>query len=85
VDIHGDEFLGFLRSDRRNRVQKVDEFLGLISCCIVKIQSILHFLNVDCVFVCAVLENELFEVEESSLVGDLLADLDASSPCVCSV
>lgn len=52
---------------------------------IVKIQAILDFPDIDRIFVRRVLQNELFEVQERSLVWHLLAHLDDSSPCVRSV
>lgn len=42
----------------------------------------MDFLDVDCVTVSTVLEDKLLEVEESTLVLNLLADLDDGAPCV---
>ena len=83
--IHRDELLRFLRSDRCDRVEEVDEFLGLISRGIVKVQPILNLFNVDCVLVCPMFQDELFEVKESPLVGNLLSNLYASPPCIRSI
>lgn len=47
-----------------------------------KVQSILDLLDADGVFVGSVLDDELFEVQESPLVRDLLPDLDDCLPCV---
>jgi hypothetical protein len=82
MNIHGDEFLRLLHPYRRDRIQKVDELLCLISVCEEEVQTILDFLDVDSILVCAMLEDELFEVEESSLMRDLLSNLNASSPCI---
>ena len=85
MNIHRDELLRFFRSDRCDRVEKVDEFLRLISRGIVKVQPILDLLDVDCILMCRMFENELFEVKESPLVGNLLSNLYASPPCICSI
>jgi hypothetical protein len=85
VDIHRDELLRFLRSDRCDRVEEIDEFLRLIPRGIVKVQPILNLLDIDCVLVCPMFEDELFEVKESPLVGNLLSNLYASPPCIRSI
>ncbi len=52
------------------------------SLCVEKIETVLGFVDRDCVLVCVVLEDELFEVEESTLVLHLLTNLNHSTPCV---
>jgi len=45
-----------------------------------EIESVLDFFDVDGVLVCAVLENQLLEVQECSLMRNFLSDLDDRSP-----
>ena len=54
--------------------------LGVVALREVKVQTILCFLNVDGILVGTGLQNQLFQVQERPLVGDLLANLDRSSP-----
>ena len=64
VDIHGDEFLGFLGPDGCNRGKEVDEFFSVISLRVEEIQAVLHFFDVYGVFVGGVLEDKLFQIQE---------------------
>lgn len=47
-----------------------------------EIETILDFFNADSIFICAVFEDELFEVEERPFMVDFLADLNESFPGV---
>lgn len=50
-----------------------------------EIDPVRHFFDIDCFFVSALLEDELFEVEECALVRDFLPHLNNSAPCVVGV
>lgn len=76
------ELLRGLDCDGNNRVEEVDEFFGLIFLRKEEIDAVFGFLDVERIAVSAVLHDQLFEEEECSLVEDLLADLDASTPDV---
>ena len=80
VNVHGDELLGFLGAYWGDRGEEVDELVSVVTLCIEEVESVFGFADVDCVFVGGVLEDELFEVEEGSFVGNFLADLDDSAP-----
>lgn len=54
----------------------------MIPMCKEEIEAIFDFFDADSVFVCAVFEDELFEVEERPFVVDFLADLDERFPGV---
>ncbi|KAI6759461.1 hypothetical protein HG530_010141 [Fusarium avenaceum] len=71
--------------DGDHGVEKVDKLLGLVPLGEEKVDTILGLPDVEGVLVCAVLHDELLEEQESSLVEDLLADLNSSSPDVGSV
>ena len=66
MDIHGDEFLGFLGPDGCNRGKKVNEFFSMISLGVEQVQAVLHFFDVYSVFVSRVLEDKLFEIQKGS-------------------
>ncbi len=48
----------------------------------VKVDTVRHLLDTDCLCVSLVLENELFQQVECSLVVHLLAALNYCAPCV---
>jgi len=50
-----------------------------------EVYPVVHFFDVDCVLVRAVLEDELLEVQERALVRDFLPDLHAGAPGVVGV
>ena len=52
----------------------------MISLRIEKVQAIFDLFNIYCLFVGRVFEDELFEIEEGSLMWDFLPYLDYSSP-----
>lgn len=56
--------------------------LGMVALRKVEVQTILCFLDVNGILVGTGLQNQLFQVQERPLVGDLLANLDRSSPGV---
>jgi hypothetical protein len=82
VDVHRNQLLRLLAFHGHDTAEEIDEFLGVVSRREEEIDTVVNFLDVDCVTVSTVLENKLLEVEESTLVGDLLADLDDGAPCV---
>ena len=59
MDIHGDEFLGFLGPDRCNRGEKVNKFFSVIPLGVEEVQAILHFFDVYSVFMSGVLKDKL--------------------------
>lgn len=82
MDVHGDQFLGLFGSYRRNGVEEIDKFLGVVSLGVEEVQAILDFFDIYGVFVGGVFEDELFEIEKGSLVWHFLSYLDDSSPCI---
>lgn len=50
-----------------------------------EVKAVFSLTDVDGVAVRVVFEDQLFEVEESAFVGDLLADLHARAPGICGV
>ena len=50
-----------------------------------EIDAIVHFLDVDCIFVRRMLQDQLFQVQECPLMWHLLAHLNTCSPGVVSV
>ena len=50
-----------------------------------EVYAVRYFFDVDCLFVCALLKDELFEVEKGSLVWYFLPYLDNGSPGVVCV
>ena len=59
MDIVGDQFLRFLASYRRDRIQEINEFLGVVPLSIKEVETIFNFSNVDCVSVRVVFQDEL--------------------------
>lgn len=82
MNIHGDELLGLLGSDRSHTAEELDHSFGFITLSVVEIQTVLRFLDIDRILVCAVLQNELLEVKEGTLMGNLLSKLDGRAPGV---
>jgi hypothetical protein len=82
MDIHRDELLGLLGSNGSNTAEELDHSFGFITLSVIEIQTVLRLLDIDCILVCAVLQNELLEVQECTFVGDLLAKLDGCAPGV---
>lgn len=66
-------------------MQEICEFLGVVALAKVEIDAVVHFFNVDCVAVCRVLQDELFQIEKRPLVGHLLSYLYACSPGIVCV
>ena len=82
VDVHRDQLLRLLALHGHDTAEEIDKLLGVVSSREEEIDTIVNFLDVDCITVGTVLEDKLLEVEESTLVGDLLANLDDGAPCV---
>jgi len=82
VDVHRNQLLRLLALHRYDTAQEIHKLLCVVSRGEEEIDTVVNFLDVDCIAVSAVLEDKLLEVEESTLVGDLLADLDDGAPCV---
>jgi sulfur carrier protein ThiS len=82
VNVHRNQLLRLLALHRHDTAQEIDKLLGMVSRREEEIDTVMNFLDVDCVTVSTVLEDKLLEVEESTLVGDLLANLDDGAPCV---
>lgn len=85
MDIHGNQLLGLLRLAGNNRAEEIDHLLGVVPLGEEEIQTVLGFLDVHGILVGAVLQDQLLQVQESTLVGDLLANLNRGSPCVVGV
>lgn len=82
VDVHRNQLLRLLTLHWYDTAEEIDKLLGMISCREEEIDTVVNFLDVDCITVGTVLEDQLLEVEESTLVLDLLANLDDGAPCV---
>ena len=82
VDVHGNQLLRLLALHRYDTAEEVDKLLCMVSRREEEINTVVNFLDVDCVAMGTVLEDKLLEVEESTLVSDLLANLDDGAPCV---
>lgn len=67
---------------KKEKIALETYLLGMVALCKVEVQTILCFLNVNGILVSTGLQNQLFQVQERPLVGDLLANLDRSSPGV---
>ena len=65
---------------RNDTGKKVNHFQAVISMSIKKVESITKFLNIRGLFVCIVLQNDLFEPKKGSFVGDFLTNLTNSLP-----
>lgn len=79
MNIHRDKLLGLLALTGDHRRQEVDHLLGMVSLREVEIQTILGLLDVDGIFVRAVLQDQLLQVEERPLVRYFLPNLNDSS------
>jgi len=62
VNVHGDELLGFLASDRGDGAEKVDELFGMVPLRIKEIEAILRFFDIDGVFMGRMFQDQLFEI-----------------------
>lgn len=82
MNIHGNELLRLLGSDRSHTLQEFNHPLGLISLSVIEVQTILRLFDINRIFVCSILQDELLEVQESTLMGHLLAKLDGRTPGV---
>lgn len=80
--VHGDQLFRLLVLDGSDGAEEIDKLLSRVASGEEKVDAFVDLLDVDGVSVCLMLENELLEVEESSLVGDLLAHLDDGAPGV---
>jgi hypothetical protein len=66
-------------------LQELNHLIGVVSLSKVEVKTILGFLNVNGILVSTVLEDDLLEVEEGSLVRDLLTNLNSSAPGVVGI
>ena len=82
MDVGGYELLGFLGARGEDGGEEGEELVGVVALGEVEVETGVGFADVDGVFVGGVFEDELFEVEEGSFVGDFLADLDDGAPGV---
>lgn len=57
----------------------------MVALCIEEVKAVFGLADVDGIAVGIMFEDQLFEVEESAFVGDLLADLHARTPGVCGI
>lgn len=82
MDILRDELGGFVGLDGRNGGEEIDHLDGGVAMREKEVEAVFDFADVDTFSMRIVLEDELLEIEESTLVGDLLANLDAGTPGV---
>jgi len=75
-----DKLLGGLVSTHQCVLDKVNESVGVTLVLEEEINTIVHLLNVDAFLGSTAFQDELFQEHESSLVIDLLSDLDSGSP-----
>lgn len=68
--------------DGGNGTEEIDHLQSMLLRRVEEIESVLDLLDTDGILVGIVLENELLKVQESTLVVDLLSDLDECSPGV---
>ena len=83
MDVLRDELLGFFHADGGYGGEEVDEFFGVVPGGVEEVEAVGRFADVDRVAVGGMFEDELFEVEKGSFVGDLLADLNDGAPGIC--
>mmetsp|Transcript_12425 Transcript_12425/g.31512 ORF Transcript_12425/g.31512 Transcript_12425/m.31512 type:complete len:207 (-) Transcript_12425:253-873(-) len=80
VVILGDQLLGSFVSYRKHLGQKVNKFHAMASVVEIKVQAVCFFLNSDDFLVGIVLQDQLFQVEERTLVIHLLSGLANCNP-----
>lgn len=85
MDIHADELLALLDIDRHDSLQEVDKAFCMISLRKIEVNAVVHFLDVDRILVCAVLQNSLLEIQKGPFVRHLLSDLNARPPGIVRV
>lgn len=78
--VFADKLWGCLDVDRDDALQEIKKLDGLVLVCEKEVDAVFGLFDVDSVAMCAVLEDELFEEKERSLVQDLLPDLYGGSP-----
>lgn len=82
LDVLRDELFRRFRFDGSDSAEEFDHLQRMLLCRVEEIESILDFLDGNRVLVGVVLEDELFEIQESTLVVDLLSNLHECSPSV---
>ena len=82
--ILGNDFFRRLHTNRNNGGEEFNHTKSVLFASIKEIQTVSKFLDVDGVCMGTMLEDELFEKKKSSLVGDLLANLNDGFPGVLS-
>ena len=85
MDIVRDELFGSLDVDGDDGLEEVAEGHGVVPLGKEEVDTVVDFLDVDCVLVGAMLQNQLFQVQERPLMRHLLSDLYRRSPCVVGV
>ena len=68
----------------RNKVSlyKTDQSIRMRILLVLEIETIVHFSNIKCSFMCIMLKNELFKIQEGPFVMHTLSDLYLRDPCV---
>lgn len=83
--VHTDQFLTLLDVGRYNCLQEIHESLRMISLSEKEIYPVVHLLDIYCILVRSMLQYQLLEEQERSLMWDLLSHLDNRSPGVVRV
>lgn len=63
-------------------LDEANDTIGMRLLFVLEVKTVVHLNDVDCLLMCIVLENELLEVEECTLVVHTLSQLDLSLPCM---
>lgn len=82
MDISCEQFFTRFIAKWYNILEELEHPQCSLSLEIIEIQTILSFEDVDTIFVCAMFQDELLEVEESTLMWNLLSDLYRGLPGV---
>lgn len=75
MDIGGDELLGGLVLHGHDRTQELEHLDGMRALTIVEINTVLDLTNVGGIFVCVMLEDQLLQVQEGTLMLHFLTHL----------
>ncbi|KAH3669395.1 hypothetical protein OGAPHI_001516 [Ogataea philodendri] len=82
MNVLTDQLLGLFRLDRNHAVEEIDHLGCVVSLRIIEIKTVLGLFDRNGIHVCVVFKNELFQVQECSLMLDFLPDLNGSTPCI---